>query len=223
MMGWILGGMIAFSVIAGFFSGNMESVSNAAIGGGQEALRLTLSLTGMLMLWSGVMKVAERSGLAAALSKLLSPLTRRLFPRLSPGGAALEKISLNLSANLLGLGNAATPLGLSAMQELDRLNPEKGTATDEMLLFVVLNTASLQLLPATNAALRLAAGSRAPMEILPAVWLSSVLSVTAGLAVAKLGFRRRGERKHRPDSRRGAAPCQGACGNFRGGDARSRP
>ena len=191
MMGWLLEGMLVFSLIAGISGGRMAEVSAAALSGGGEALQLALTLAGMLMLWGGVMRVAEESGASGALSRALSPLTRRLFPHLDPRGPALEKISLNLSANLLGLGNAATPLGLAAIRELDRENPQKGRASDEMLLFVVLNTASLQLIPATNAALRHAAGSRAPLEILPAVWLTSAVSVTAGVAAALLGMGRR--------------------------------
>ena len=187
MLGWILGGMLAISLGAGWFGGRMDLVSQAAMTGGGEAVELALSLTGMLALWGGLMRIAEHSGLTTIVSRCLEPITRLLFPSLREGERARELISMNMTANLLGLGNAAPPLGLAAMKELSRRAGHPSRATREVVTFVVLNTASIQLLPATNALLRLQAGSEAPLEILPAVWLTSAAAVTVSLLLARGG------------------------------------
>ena len=132
------------------------------------------------------MKIAERSGLNEKIAHLLWPLTGRIFKGLKKDGKALKAISMNMTANLLGLGNAATPLGIMAMKELYEEENCDGRATNRMVSFVVLNTASIQLIPLTSGALRMAAGSTAPFEILPAVWVSSLCSVAIGLFMAKL-------------------------------------
>lgn len=186
MMNAVLVGMLIFSVVSAAFGGNMEALSAAALSGCGEAVTLVISLTGMLCLWCGLMKIAQQCRLTEAVARLFRPLTRLLFPELPAGSSALQAICMNLSANLLGLGNAATPLGLAAMQELQKLNRQKDTASNAMVTFVVLNTASLQLIPTTCAVLRQQAGSAAPMEILPAVWLSSVASAAAALTLARL-------------------------------------
>ena len=186
MMNAVLVGKLIFSVVSAAFGGNMEALSAAALSGCGEAVTLVISLTGMLCLWCGLMKIAQQCRLTEAVARLFRPLTRLLFPELPAGGPALQVICMNLSANLLGLGNAATPLGLAAMRELQKLNRQKDTASNAMVTFVVLNTASLQLIPTTCAVLRQQAGSAAPMEILPAVWLSSVASAAAALTLARL-------------------------------------
>lgn len=186
MMNAVLVGMLIFSVVSAAFGGNMEALSAAALSGCGEAVTLVISLTGMLCLWCGLMKIAQQCRLTEAVARLFRPLTRLLFPELPPGSPALQAICMNLSANLLGLGNAATPLGLAAMRELQKLNRQKDTASNAMVTFVVLNTASLQLIPTTCTVLRQQAGSAAPMEILPAVWLSSVASAAVALTLAHL-------------------------------------
>ena len=186
MMNAVLVGMLIFSVVSAAFGGNMEALSAAALSGCGEAVTLVISLTGMLCLWCGLMKIAQQCRLTEAVARLFRPLTRLLFPELPAGSPALQAICMNLSANLLGLGNAATPLGLAAMRELQKLNRQKDTASNAMVTFVVLNTASLQLIPTTCAVLRQQAGSATPMEILPAVWLSSVASAAAALTMARL-------------------------------------
>ena len=186
MMNAVLVGMLIFSVVSAAFGGNMETLSAAALSGCGEAATPVISLTGMLCLWCGLMKIAQQCRLTEAVARLFRPLTRLLFPELPAGSPALQAICMNLSANLLGLGNAATPLGLAAMRELQKLNRQKDTASNAMVTFVVLNTASLQLIPTTCAVLRQQAGSAAPMEILPAVWLSSVASAAAALTLARL-------------------------------------
>ena len=141
-------------------------------------------------MWSGFMRIAKDCGLIDKLSRLCAPLLRRLYPDVDVESDAFRYISMNISANLLGLGNAATPLGLNAMKELKKQNPTD-TASDSMLTFVLMNTASIQLLPTTVAALRKSYGSQHPFDILLCVWITSALALTAGLLSSKLLLRRR--------------------------------
>ena len=183
-LGWIWTGMVAVSVLCGCVTGKMEAVSAAALDGAAAAVELCVGMLGGMCLWMGVMELMERCGLAAGLAALFRPILRRLLPRASREEETLAAVSANVSANLLGLGNAATPLGIRAAQRMAQ--GCGGVADDELCRLVVLNTASIQLLPTTVASVRAACGSTAPMDILPAVWLSSVLSVTAGLLTARL-------------------------------------
>lgn len=183
-MAWIWTGLVTFSLVFGLFSGNIDAVSSAALDGAASAVQLCLSMGGMLCLWSGIMKILEQSGLSRSLAQLFRPLLRRLLPRASSDPETLAAVSANISANLLGLGNAATPLGIRAARQMAR--GCGGIASNELCFLVVLNTASIQLLPTTVATVRAANGCAAPLDILPAVWFSSVLSVTAGLLMGKL-------------------------------------
>ena len=183
-MGWIWTGMVALSVLCAAVNGRMEAVTAAALEGAGAAVELCLGMLGGMCLWMGVMELMQRSGLAAGLARLFRPLLQRLLPRAARDEETLGALSANVSANLLGLGNAATPLGIRAAQRIAR--GCGGVADDELCRLVVLNTASIQLLPTTVASVRAVCGSDAPLEILPAVWLTSVLSVTAGLLAARL-------------------------------------
>ena len=174
MMNVIFAGIILFSFVFAALTGRMPQLSEAAMGQAGEAVTLVLSLTGMLCLWSGLMKIAQESGLTELLSRLLSPVTKRLFKGLRPNGEAVNAITMNLIANFLGLGNAATPLGIRAMCEMAKEQRADGAATNDMAMFVVVNTASIQLIPTTTAMLRMQAGSAAPLDILPATWIASV-------------------------------------------------
>lgn len=186
MMNWVFCLMIGLSFLFAALTGRMDALSNAAMGQAGKAVELVLELMGTMCLWSGVMRVADEAGLTEKLAKLLRPVTARLFRGIPGDSPAMRAMSLNITANLLGLGNAATPLGLAAMQQLQKQEGGGKTATDNMILFVVLNTASLQLLPTTTAYLRLSAGSASPMDILPAVWLSSAVSVAGAVLLSKL-------------------------------------
>ena len=177
-------GMVLASVLCGLATGRGAEVAAAAVEGTSAAVELSLSIAGMLCLWSGVMEVMRQSGLADQLSRLLRPVLRRLYPQDAHDRAAMDSIAANVSANLLGLGSAATPLGLEAARRLARRSP--GTASDSLCMLVVCNTASLQLIPATVASVRAAAGCAAPFDILPAVWLASALSVAAGIGACKV-------------------------------------
>lgn len=183
-MTWVWSGMVIVSLVFGLITGNLDAVSAAALEGAGSAVELGLSMAGVLCLWSGVMEVMNASGLSAGLARAFRPLLRRLLPDASRDEETLAAVSANVSANLLGLGNAATPLGIQAARRMAR--GCGGAASGELCTLVVLNTASIQLIPATVGSLRSAMGSAAPFDILPAVWLSSVLSVTAGLAAVKL-------------------------------------
>lgn len=176
--------LVAGSVICSLLLGNTESLSAAMVDSAAEAMELLLKLAGILALWSGIMKIAQESGLTALFARLFAPLLRLLFPRLDRDSEAFGLITMNITANLLGLGNTATPLGLRAMRELDALNRHSGTASDEMVIFVVMNTASLQLLPTMLGSLRQSYGSTAPFEILVPIWISSSCALAVALVIA---------------------------------------
>ena len=186
MMSVLFTGMIFFSVVFAILGGRMPELCSAVLTESSAAVELILKILGSMCLWSGVMEVAEQSGLTAKLSALFSPLTRLLFRGLPEQSPAMRAIAMNFTANLLGLGNAATPLGISAMQAMEKQEHTNGTASNNMVLFVVMNTASIQLIPTTTAMLRLQNGSADPMGILPAVWLASAVSVASGICMAKL-------------------------------------
>ena len=183
-MAWVWTILVGISVVFGLLHGTMPAVSRAAMEGAAAAVELAVGMAGALCLWSGVMELMTRCGLASKLARLFHPLLRLLLPRASRDDETLSAVSANLSANLLGLGNAATPPGIRAARAMARRCD--GVADDELCRLVVLNTASIQLLPTTVASLRAACGCAAPFDILPAVWLSSVLSVGAGLLAARL-------------------------------------
>lgn len=190
--GYFLATVTAASLIYGAYSGNLQAVSAAALGECSHAAALSLELLGTLCLWSGISAVAEECGLTAWTARLLAPVLKLLFPTARRDEKVMKAISMNMTANLLGLGNAATPLGIKAMKELKRAGGNLPSATKDMALFVVINTASLQILPTTVAALRLGEGSPAPMDILPAVWLTGGLSLLAGILAAKIFCREAG-------------------------------
>lgn len=177
-------GMVCISVLCGLATGQGEQVAAAAVEGANAAVELCLSIGGMLCLWMGVMEVMRRCGLADRISRLLQPVLRFLYPSLKREKDIMDSIAANVSANLLGLGNAATPFGLEAARKMSRKSP--GIASDELCMLVVCNTASIQLIPTTVAAVRAGAGSVAPFDILPAVWLASGLSVGAGILMCKI-------------------------------------
>ncbi len=177
--------MVLLSLIYGALSGNLSALSSAAVSGAKDAVTLSLSLCGMICLWSGVMELMRRAGLSEKLSRLMRPVLSRLYPTAAKDSETMDALSANVSANLLGLGNAATPAGIKAAVGLKRLSG-LSSASDELCLLVVMNTASIQLLPTTVASLRASFGAASPFDILPAVWLSSMISVTAGILAAKL-------------------------------------
>ena len=185
--------MVTLSLVFGIAMGNLDAVAAAAMEGAASAVTLCISMAGIMCLWSGVMEVMKQRGLSALLAAAFRPLLGRLLPQASKDSETMAAVSANVSANLLGLGNAATPLGIRAAGRMAR--GCNGVASDELCLLVVLNTASFQLFLSSVVGVRVAAGCAAPLDILPAVWMTSILSVTAGLLasslLARLGRRKR--------------------------------
>ena len=176
--------MLVLSVVFGICSGCAAEVGNAAVQGTEAAISFCLSVGGMICLWCAVTELMRRCGISAALSRLLRPLLVFLFPESSRDREIRDALSANFTANLLGLGNAATPMGIRAAKEMAKHSG--GSASNELCRLVVLNTASVQLLPTTVAAIRASCGAALPFDILPAVWISSLISVLVGLSAAKL-------------------------------------
>lgn len=203
MMNYVWPVLIILSFFASIMTGNVGQLSNAVIQGGQNAVELLLRLVAMLCLWGGIMEIAEKSGITAAISKLLKPIMKLIFPRLKKEDYALEAISMNITANVLGLGNAATPLGLEAMRRLQLINPDPLTASNEMIVFVVMNTAAMHVIPTTVATMRGQYGSQSPMEIMPASVLTSFCALTVAILAAKAG-----NRFHFTAQRRKQKPCR---------------
>ena len=184
VMSFIWTGMVAISLIAAAVLGNMGALSASVIQGAQSGVTLALSMAGSICLWTGVGKLMEQAGLTAILSKILRPLLGRIFPSIRKDPELEGYLSANVCANFLGLGNAATPMGIQAAQRLAR--GQKGVASNELCKLVVLNTASIQLIPANVAAVRAGLGCAAPFDILPAVWLTSLCSAGLGITAAWL-------------------------------------
>ncbi len=181
---WVL--LIAVSVATAALTGKMGALTGAITASAQSAVTLSLGLVGIMTLWLGLMKVAEEAGLVALLARAARPVLRFLFPDVPAEHPAMGAMVMNVAANMLGLGNAATPFGLEAMRLLDELNPHRGTATDAQALFCALNTASLQLLPATIIGLRAAAGAKNPGDVIGPTMLATACAATAAVLTAKL-------------------------------------
>lgn len=179
-----------FLLVVGFFigilNGRIEEVTQAAINSAGKAIEISIGLLGIMCLWTGLMNIAEKSGLIRELARLVRPALSFLFPDIPRKHPALGAVVLNLAANFLGLGNAATPLGLKAMSELEKLNQKKDTASDSMSMFLVLNTAAIQLVPAMVIAIRTQYKSQNPTEIIGTVWIASICATTAGIISVKL-------------------------------------
>lgn len=194
MLNYIWCGMILISFAVAIFTGRIEETTAAAMDGAGNAIQTCIGLLGVMCLWSGLAKIAENSGLTSVFAKLLRPVTKVVFPRLKKESVALNAIVLNMVANLLGMGNAATPLGVAAIKELDKENRRRGTASNEMCMFVVINTASIQLIPSTVISLRQMFGSENPSEIVVPVWICSICAVLMGVMAAKF-FEIRGKNR----------------------------
>ena len=195
MMNYIWAGMMLISIIFAMATGRIPDVTSAAFAGASDAITLVISLLGIMCLWTGLMKIAQESGLTRIAGRALSPLTRFLFPNIPTDSPTMEAITMNMTANLLGMANAATPLGLAAMRELKKDCSNSGIASHDMCMFVVINTASLQLVPATIIAMRQSAGSLNPSWVIVPVWICSVCALTVSAISAKF-FRYIGNSAH---------------------------
>jgi spore maturation protein A len=182
-MSWIWTAFLAVSILFSWFTGNGQKLAGAVLQGAQAGVELAVAMAGSICLWSGVSKLMDATGITGILSKLLKPALYRLFPSTRKDPALAGNISSNICANFLGLGNAATPMGIRAAKRLvDPARPD--LATDQLCRLIVLNTASIQLIPANVAAMRSNLGSAAPFDLLPAVWITSICSVVMGLTAA---------------------------------------
>lgn len=182
VMSWVWTGMVALSIIAAALTGNMSALSAAVPKGAQAGITLAVSMAGSICLWTGVGKLMEKAGVTGRLSKLLRPLLGRIFPSIKNDTILENHLSANVCANFLGLGNAATPMGIQAAQRMAQ--GCNGIASDELCRLIVLNTASIQLIPANVAAVRSSLGCSTPFDILPAVWITSLCSAGLGVAMA---------------------------------------
>jgi spore maturation protein A len=186
MMNKVFAFMIIIGSVIGIVTGHGADVSQAAFDGAKSAIDLCLSIGGAICLWSGLMKLIEKSGMLTKISTVFSPVTKILFPDIQQNSGAMNSIIMNIAANFLGLANAATPLGLKAMTQLAELNNNNKTASRSMIMLVVINSASFQLLPSSLIALRLAAGSKNPFEVIVPVWLASFCCVMTGIIMTKV-------------------------------------
>ena len=185
MMGIVWTCMLILSLFSAILQNKTGILTTACLAGARSAVELCLSLAGALCLWSGLSKLMERAGLTEKLGRLLRPIFRKLFPQSAKDPLTMGYLTSNVSANLLGLGNAATPMGIAAVKRMQQLSG-RTEANDEMCRLIIMNTASIQLLPTTVASIRASCGAAAPFDILPSVWLTSLCSLTIGLLAAKL-------------------------------------
>ncbi len=183
VMSWIWTGILCLSLVCAVVLGNGNALSAAVAQGAQQGVTLAISIAGSICLWTGVGKLMEHAGMTRILSKILGPILRKIFPSTKTNKTAQHYLSANICANVLGLGNAATPMGIQAAKQLkDPKRPQ--LATDELCRLIVLNTASIQLIPANVAAIRAGLGAVAPFDILPAVWITSLCSASLGLVAS---------------------------------------
>ena len=178
--------MIFLGILVSIFTGNGEAMSNTIISSIDSTVTFVIGLVGLMCFWCGVMRVAEKSGLTEKLAKLMRPVLKVIFKEAAKDEKALGAIVMNITANMMGLGNAATPFGIKAMEEMERLNKDKGKASNDMVLFLVLNAACVQLVPSTVISIRAAAGSTNPgVIILPAI-ISTTIAAIVGVICAKI-------------------------------------
>ncbi len=180
---WPIFIIISFSFA--IFSGNLEKLNSAIFQGTNDAISLSINLLGSLCLWSGIMQIANNTTLINKLSNLLRPLLNLLFPDLKEHTTAKKQISMNIIANILGLGNAATPLGLKAMKTMQKENNSKDKLTNSMMMFIIINTASIQLIPTTVIAIRNSLNSENPTSIVFPTWIATIISAISGILIAK--------------------------------------
>lgn len=177
--------MIFLGVLVGLFTGNGETISKSIINSADSTVNMIIGLVGLMCFWCGVMKVAEKSGLTNKLAKVLRPILKLIFKEASKDEKALGAIVMNITANMMGLGNAATPFGIKAMQEMDRLNKENGVASNDMSLFLVLNAACIQFIPSTVISIRAASGSDNPGSIILPALIASTIAAVTGVILCK--------------------------------------
>jgi spore maturation protein A len=186
MLNYIWLSMIILAVVVGGINGKMEDVTKSALDAAGNAVVIAIGLVGIMALWLGIVKIAEDSGLMKIFARAIAPLLRRLFPDVPDGHPALGSMTMNIAANMLGLANAATPLGLKAMEDLEQLNKNPGIATNAMCTFLTINTAGFQLIPATMIGVLQSSGSKDPTAIIGTTLAAGFIAVVSGVAVVKI-------------------------------------
>ncbi|ADL49921.1 nucleoside recognition domain-containing protein [Clostridium cellulovorans] len=186
MINYIWFGLIAIGIFLGIAKGDGEALSKAIIGSTENTVALIIGLTGIMCLWCGVMRIAEKSGLTNKISKALLPVLRIIFKDASKSENAMGAMVMNITSNMMGLSNAATPFGIKAIVELDKINPKKGVATNDMALFLVLNSACVQFVPTTIISLRAAEGSKNPALIIIPAFIASLSAAILGIVYCKI-------------------------------------
>ncbi len=187
MLNYIWFALMAIAFVVAIFNGTAADVTTGAMSSAKTAVEIALGLVGIMTLWLGIMRVAERAGLIAMLSRALRPISRLLFPEIPPEHPAIGAMVMNVAANMLGLSNAATPFGIKAMEELQELNEgDKETASNAMVTFMTLNTAGIQFIPATIIGVLVAAGSKQPTAIIPTTIIASLSGATAAVIMSKI-------------------------------------
>ena len=181
---------IIFSFSFAIFSGNLEQLNSSIFKSTADAITLSIDLLGTICLWNGIMKIANKTNIIENLTKFFGGFINFLFPELKNNKKIKKEISMNIIANILGLGNAATPLGLKAMQSMQDENPNKDTVTDSMMTFIVLNTASIQIIPTTAIAIRTSMGSANPTAIVFPVWIATISAAIAGMTMTRILIKR---------------------------------
>ena len=190
MLNKIWPAFIILSFVYAIFNGNIEEFNNSIFTSCAQTVDLILKLFGTMCLWNGLMKIVQETSLIKKLTKFISPIMKFLFPTMKKEDKEYKEITINIIANLLGIGNAATPLGLKAMQTMQEKNPQKDRITDSMAMFIVLNTASIQLIPSTVIAVRASLGSVNPSQIIVPVWIATIAADVAGIIASKILMKR---------------------------------
>ena len=177
---------IIISYIYAIFTGKVSEINNSVFESCESAVKLTITFLGTMCLWTGIMQIAQKTTLMNKLTKFFNPLIKFIFPEIKKDSKAMEEISMNIVANILGLGNAATPLGLKAMKTMQEENNKKDTLTNSMAMFIIINTASIQIIPTTVIAIRSSLNSENPTSIIIPVWIATILAAIAGITTAKI-------------------------------------
>ena len=176
---------LIISIIYAILSGNIGELNNSIFEAAENAVQLTITFFGTICLWNGIMQIAMKSSLVDIISKLLNPLIKLIFPDIKKGDKIHKEISMNMTANMLGLGNAATPLGLRAMKSMQEINPQKDRLSNSMAMFIIINTASIQLIPTTVIAIRKSLGASEPSQIILPVWIVTIIAAITAILVGK--------------------------------------
>ena len=189
MMNYVWIFLVLSALITGALTGKLDTTVTAGINAAKDSIFTVLNFAGIMCMWSGMMRICKDSNLTGIINKAAKPICKRLFTDIEPDSKPMQAMLMNITANLLGLGNAATPLGLKGMRELDDINPTPDIASDAMCVFIILNTASLQLIPTSVVALRASAEAKNPFDVIVPIWISSLTSVIVGVVAIKAFIR----------------------------------